>query len=152
MFPFLLFCFLKGSLSWSLSGRIPCFYQTTCPGRDNGIKSQVLYDCTCLVSAARRSNFSPVAKLYPETIVFGTQTVGAYTSKHGCPNFRRTSTGSPLTSKVFFCVIFNDYFKLFIKWRRCSFLVHWFSKFFGQNLPRMMDHLVIYYLEKREGE
>ena len=49
--------FLKGSLSWSLSGRIPYFYQATCPDRDNGIKSQVLYDCTCLVSAARRSDF-----------------------------------------------------------------------------------------------
>ena len=57
LFPFLLFCFLKGCLNWSLSGRIPYFYQTTCPGRDNGIKSQVLYDCTCLVNAARSSDF-----------------------------------------------------------------------------------------------
>ncbi|KAK2496655.1 hypothetical protein MC885_013251 [Smutsia gigantea] len=39
---------MQGSLSWRLSGRIPYFYQTTCPGRDNGIKSQVLLTAPAL--------------------------------------------------------------------------------------------------------
>lgn len=55
--------FLKGSLSWRLSGLFPHPCHTTCPGRDNEVKSQVLYSCTCLVKACQNTWFSPVAKL-----------------------------------------------------------------------------------------
>lgn len=98
--------------------------------------------------------FSPVAKLYPETIVIGTQTVGAYTQKHGCPNLRRTGTTSSLLHYIqwlFYCL------------SNGGDVAFWFTGFqdFCQDLPVMMDRLVIYYLDivlrnyasgKHEGE
>lgn len=125
MFPCLIVLFSKGKFElvpiWQDSILLPNHLSWK---RQWNQKSSS-FDCTCLVSTARRLDFSSVAKLYPETIVLGTQAVGACTPKLGYPSFRRTNALYSTDFQGSFFISYSVIILLHIKWRRCNFLIHW---------------------------